>query len=462
MKNTELQNSLPIPPQDLELESVVLGAILIDGNCLLEVIGLIHSKELFYKIENQIVFEAIASLFNSGRNVDLLTVSNEIKHSGKKLELTYVNELTFRVNSSTNIIYHIYILKELWVRRVLIPQGQFLINCSYDLSKDVFDTLSKIQNVLIRTNDFLSVKKGSSIQDITKEILSTDFSQSIHFVPTGFRGCDAVLGGGFGNGELVIVAARPGMGKTTLVLKILRNATVLYGKSVALFSLEMSKVKLGLKLLSMETGISVNRIKRKIFFEGELDKVQQATNVIAQMKFQIDDDPLLTISTLRAKAINMKAKFGLDLLAVDYLQLMEGEGGSANRENAISAISRGLKLLSKELDIPIIALSQLSRAVESRNNKRPVLADLRESGAIEQDADVVMFIYRDEYYDILQDEFGNSTVGNAEIIFGKNREGFLGREFVACNLEANNFSDLANKEIDLSTKALDEKIEPLF
>ena len=211
----------------------------------------------------------------------------------------------------------------------------------------------------------------------------------------------------------------------------------------------------------METGISVNRLKRKIFYEGELDKVQLATNVIAGMHFQIDDDPALNISTLRAKAINLKAKQGIDLLAVDYLQLMEGENKNANRENAISAISRGLKLLSKELEIPIIALSQLSRAVETRTNKRPVLADLRESGAIEQDADVVIFIYRDEYYEIHQDELGNSTAGKAEIIFGKNREGFLGREIVACNLEANNFSDVGSQELMYPT-ILNENPKPIF
>jgi replicative DNA helicase len=461
MKNAIQPSAAPIPPHDLDIEAVTLGAMLIDGFCLIEVIGLIHSKELFYKFEHQDIFEAIARLFNSGRNVDLLTVSNELRQLGKKVELSYVNEITFRVNSSANVVQHIYILKELWVRRVLIPQGQFLTNCSYDLSKDIFDSLGKIQNVLIRTNDFLSIKKGSSIQEITKEILSTDFNQNTTYVPTGFSGCDKVLGGGFGNGELIIVAARPGMGKTTLVLKILRNATVMFTKKVALFSLEMSKVKLGLKLLSMETGISVNRLKRKIFYDGELDKVQLATNIIANMSFYIDDDPMLTISTLRAKAINLKAKQGLDLLAVDYLQLMEGEGGNQNRENAISAISRGLKLLSKELEIPIIALSQLSRAVETRTNKRPILADLRESGAIEQDADVVIFIYRDEYYDIHQDEFGNSTAGKAEIIFGKNREGSLGREFVTCDLEVNNFTDIGSKEIE-SSKILDEKIEHVF
>ena len=461
MKNNIQPIAENLPPQDLRMEEVVLGAMLIDEHCLIEVIGLIHSKELFYKIEHQDIFEAILKLFNAGRNVDILTVVRELKQLGKNVPITYVNELTSKIHAASNIVQHIYILKELWVRRVLIPQGQFLMNCSWDLSKDVFDSLGKIQNVLIRTNDFLSIKKGSSIQEITNDILSTDFSQGIHFVPTGFIGCDTVLGGGFGNGELIIVAARPGMGKTTLVLKILRNATVMFAKKVVLFSLEMSKIKLGLKLLSMETGISVNRLKRKIFYDGELDKVQLATNVIAGMHFQIDDDPALNISTLRAKAINLKAKQGIDLLAVDYLQLMEGENKNANRENAISAISRGLKLLSKELEIPIIALSQLSRAVETRTNKRPVLADLRESGAIEQDADVVIFIYRDEYYDIHQDELGDSTSGKAEIIFGKNREGFLGREIVACNLEANNFSDVGSQELMYPT-ILNEKPKPIF
>lgn len=436
-----IEKNIPVlPPQVLELEELVLGAMLIESNSISEALGLIHSKEIFYKIEHQDIFEAIFQLFNLGQNIDILTVNNQLKHLGRNVDAVFLNQLTYKVNSSSNIVYHIHILKEFWVRRVLIPQGHFLVNCCYDLTKDVFDSLNKIQHVLIRTNDFLSIKKGSTIQEITKEILQTDFNQSAFCIPTGFSESDKLLGGGLCNGDLIIIAARPGMGKTTLVLKILRNATVLFGKKVAIFSLEMSKVKIGLKLLSMESGISVNRIKRKVFYEGELEKLTAATNVISSMHLIIDDDARLTIATLRAKAINLKAKHGLDLLAVDYLQLMEGEGN--NRESVISNISRGLKLLSKELDIPIIALSQLSRAVESRTSKRPVLADLRESGAIEQDADVVMFIYRDEYYNIFQDENGDSTAGKAELIYAKNREGFLGFDTVICNLEANNFSDL--------------------
>jgi replicative DNA helicase len=423
-----------LPPQAVDLEEAVLGAMLLEREALSTVIDIL-SPEAFYKEQNGRVFDAIKKLFNRSEPVDILTVTQELKKTGE-LEIVggsyYVSALTNRIASSANVEFHARIVAQKYIQREIIRLSTETIKNAYEEGTDVFELLDKTTKNIFEILDG-NVKKqhdkmSSLITKAMQEIeAASNQTDGMSGVPTGFTALDRITGG-WQKSDLLILAARPGMGKTAFVVSMAKNAAVDFHKPVAIFSLEMSSIQLTKRLISSETEFAQDKILKGNLENHEFVELQQRLNKLSAAPLFIDDTPALTLFELRAKARRLKENQKIELIIIDYLQLMSGGNDSkGNREKEISQISRGLKSLAKELSIPIIALSQLSRQVENRpgGTKRPQLSDLRESGAIEQDADMVMFIYRPEYYKLEIDEDGESTLGKAEIIIAKNRHGAL-------------------------------------
>lgn len=423
-----------LPPQAVDLEEAVLGALMIEKDALTAVIDLLN-VESFYKDAHQKIYAAIRNLFQRSEPIDILTVTQELKQTGE-LELVggafFITQLTNRVASAANIEYHARIILQKHIQRELIRISSETIKEAFEDTTDVLQLLDKAEKNLFAIAEGNIKKKVNSISDIigvaVKQIETAKKHDSgVTGVPSGFTELDRVTAG-WQRSDLIILAARPGMGKTAFVLSIARNAAVQFNRGVAVFSLEMSSVQLITRLIASETELSAEKLKKGTLAEHEWAQLHARIGKLSTAPLYIDDTPGLSVFELRAKCRRLKAQYNIDMIIIDYLQLMTagGEKGSGNREQEISTISRSLKMIAKELDVPIIALSQLSRAVESRGgDKRPMLSDLRESGAIEQDADMVTFIYRPEYYGIDQDENGNSMLGMAEIIIAKHRNGAL-------------------------------------
>ncbi len=442
-----------LPPQALDLEEALLGALMLEKEPLANVIELLK-PESFYKESHQFIFKAIQSLFTASEPVDLLTVNNQLKKSGE-LELAggsaYLAQLTARVSSTSNVEYHARIIIEQFIKRQLIEISSEIQRLSYEDTTDVFHILDKMEQQLFEIAESNIRKNYESMQDILgKAIIDLEEKQKnksgLTGIPSGFSKLDKVTSG-FQKQELIIIAARPGMGKTAFVVSACRNAAVDFGEPVALFSLEMSSVQLVNRLISAEAEIESEKIRKGKLEPHEWKQLHKKIEKLHKAPIYIDDTPALSILELRAKCRRLKAQKDIKLIVIDYLQLMSGDSsnkGGGNREQEISTISRALKQLAKELDVPVIALSQLNRSTETRGgDKKPQLSDLRESGAIEQDADQVMFIYRPEYYGITQDEQGNSLQGMGEIIMAKNRSGsldnvwlkFIGKYTKYCDLD---------------------------
>ena len=426
-----------LPPQTLELEEAVLGAMMIDKKGVDEVIDILQ-PEAFYKDAHKYIFEAIFQLFTDSQPVDLLTVSAQLRKSGK-LELAggdyYLIQLTQKISSSAHIEFHSRIILQKFIQRSLIRISSEIIEDSYDESTDVFDLLDKAESKLYEVTQGNIKRSSETAQSLViqakKRIEEIAGKEGLSGIATGFDSLDKVTSG-WQPSDLIIIAARPGMGKTAFVLSMARNVAIDYGHPVALFSLEMSSVQLITRLISSETGLSSEKLRTGKLEKHEWEQLSIKVKNLEKAPLFIDDTPSLSIFDLRAKSRRLASQHGIKLIIVDYLQLMTAGGnngkGSGNREQEISTISRNLKALAKELGVPVIALSQLSRAVESRpGHKRPLLSDLRESGAIEQDADIVSFIYRPEYYKLDEwDDEGNSpTQGQAEFIIAKHRNGSL-------------------------------------
>src|SRR5210317_2099046 len=424
-----------IPPQAIDLEEVVLGAMMIDKKGVDEVIDIL-TPEAFYKEAHQHIFEAIFHLFENSEPVDLLTVSTQLKKNGK-LELIggdfYLISLTQKVSSSAHIEFHVRIILQKFIQRSLIKISNEIIEDSYDETKDVFDLLDKAESRLYEVTQGNIKKSSETAQDLViqakKKIEEISNKEGLSGVPSGFDKLDK-LTSGWQESDLIIIAARPGMGKTALTLSMARNIAVNQNIPVAFFSLEMSSVQLITRLISSETSLSSEKLRTGRLEKHEWEMLNVKVKTLEKAPLFIDDTPSLSIFDLRAKARRLSSQYGIKLIVIDYLQLMTAgssqKGG--NREQEISTISRNLKALAKELNVPVIALSQLSRAVETRGgSKRPLLSDLRESGAIEQDADIVSFIYRPEYYKIEEwdDEEQSPTEGQAELIIAKHRNGGL-------------------------------------
>ncbi|MCX8080662.1 MAG: replicative DNA helicase [Bacteroidia bacterium] len=424
-----------VQPQAVEVEEALLGAMLLDREALSDVIDLL-SPEMFYKEQNGKIFEAIHALFHRSEPVDILTVTQELKRTSS-LEMVggsyYVASLTNKISSAANAEFHARIVIQKHIQRELIRAATEILNESYDESIDVFEMLDKATQIIFKIHDSNVRKQHEKMSSLLKTALeeiqaSANKKDGLLGVPSGFVELDRITGG-WQKSDLIIIAARPGMGKTAFVLSLARNAAIDFNKPVAIFSLEMSSIQLVKRLISAETGIMHDKILKGNLEDYEYIQLHQRIKHLDQAPIYIDDTPALSIFELRAKARRLKEKHDVEMVIVDYLQLMTaGIDTSGNRVQEISEISRGLKNLAKELNIPIIALSQLSRQVENRqsNSKRPQLSDLRESGSIEQDADQVLFIYRPEYYNIEFDEENRPTKNIAEIIIGKNRHGATG------------------------------------
>ena len=424
-----------IPPQAIDLEEVVLGAMMIDKKGVDEVIDIL-SPDAFYKDANKHIFEAIFKLFENSEPIDLLTVSSQLKKDGK-LELVggdfYLISLTQRVSSSAHIEFHARIILQKFIQRSLIKISNEIIEDAYDETKDVFDLLDQAEAKLYEVTQGNIKKSTETAQSLViqakKKIEEISNKEGMSGVPSGFDKLDK-LTSGWQESDLIIVAARPGMGKTALTLSMARNIAVGHNIPVAFFSLEMASVQLITRLISSETGLSSEKLRTGKLEKHEWEQLNVKVKALEKAPLFIDDTPSLSIFDLRAKARRLASQYGIRMIIIDYLQLMTAGGSQkgGNREQEISTISRNLKALAKELSIPVIALSQLSRAVETRGgSKRPLLSDLRESGAIEQDADIVSFIYRPEYYKIDEwdDEERSPTEGQAEFIIAKHRNGGL-------------------------------------
>ncbi len=431
MASKELLDHGRVPPQAIDLEEVVLGSMLLERDALTEVIDIIK-PEIFYKEAHQKICDAIHRLFRNSEPVDILTVTQELKKTNDLEEIGgsyYIARLTNRVASAANIEYHARILVQKYIERELINSSSEIIKMAYDESIDVFDLLDKAQGNLfeLSENNFRRsyVSMDTVIIETIKEIEKTKNHQDeLRGVPTGFTELDA-LTGGFQRSDLLILAARPGMGKTALALTIARNMAVDYNRPVAIFSLEMSAVQLTTRLISGEAKITSDKLRKGELSDREWQQLTAMVDPLANAPIFIDDTPALSIFELRAKCRRLKEQYDIQFVVIDYLQLMTAGKEKGNREQEISTISRSLKALAKELNIPVMALSQLSRDVEKRGgSKKPILSDLRESGAIEQDADLVLFIYRSEYYNIDQDEEGD-TSDKAELRVAKHRNGAI-------------------------------------
>lgn len=420
-----------VPPQAVELEEAVLGALMLEKDALTNVIDILKPKS-FYKEAHERIFGAIEQLFTRSEPVDILTVTQELKKTGE-LEIVggayYITQLTNRVASAANAEFHARIISQKYIQRELIRTSTETIKDAYEESSDVFDLLDKAEKGLftivegnIRKNyDKMSTLLKKAVEQIEK---AKEKKDGLSGIPSGLTALDR-LTSGWQNSDLVILAARPAMGKTALVLSIAKNAAVDFKHPVAIFSLEMSSLQLVTRLISSETELPGDKLKKGNLEDHEFKQLQVKIKGLDEAPIFIDDTPGLSVFELRAKARRLKEQHKIELIVIDYLQLMTAGGeGKGNREQEISTISRSLKGLAKELNVPVIALSQLSRAVETRGgDKKPQLSDLRESGAIEQDADMVMFIHRPEYYNITEDEAGMSTAGVAELIVAKHRNG---------------------------------------
>jgi replicative DNA helicase len=425
-----------VPPQAVELEEAVLGALMLEKDALTNVIDILK-VESFYKDSHKVIFQAILDLFSESQPIDLLTVTSQLRKNGA-LEIAggafYVTELTSKVASAANIEYHARIITEQSIKRELIKISGDIQKDAFEDTTDVFELLDKMEQSLFEISEKNIRKNYSDMRSIMREAIieleaRKNQKDGLTGVPSGFTALDRVTSG-WQKSDLVIIAARPAMGKTAFVLSVLRNAAVDHGRPVAIFSLEMSSVQLVNRLISSEAELDSEKIKKGSLADHEWAQLVHKTAKLSKAPLFVDDTPALSILELRAKCRKLKAQHDIQMVVVDYLQLMSGDsksgGGGGNREQEIASISRALKKIAKELSIPVIALSQLSRAVETRGgDKRPQLSDLRESGAIEQDADMVMFLYRPEYYGITQDEDNNSTAGVGEVIIAKHRNGSL-------------------------------------
>lgn len=421
-----------LPPQALDLEEAILGALMLEKNALTAVVEFLR-PEHFYTEQHKEIYNAIIDLFKASEPVDMRTVVAQLRKSGK-LELVggayYIAELTSKVSSAANIEYHARIIIEMAIKRDLIQIASQIHHDAYEDTTDVFELLDKTEQNIFQISDSNLRKNYDSMKSLmfqaTKELQEKrNHKDGLTGIPSGFSRLDRVTSG-WQRSDLVIIAARPGMGKTAFIVSALRNAAVDFSIPVAIFSLEMASLQLVNRLISAEAELDSEKIKKGNLADFEWQQMVHKTTRLSSAPIFIDDTPALSILELRAKCRRLKAEHNIQMIVVDYLQLMKGEAGSGNREQEIASISRALKGIAKELSVPVIALSQLSRGVETRGgDKRPQLSDLRESGSIEQDADIVMFLYRPEYYKITVDEEGMPTQGMAEVIIAKHRNGSL-------------------------------------
>ena len=425
-----------LQPQAIDIEKVVLGALMIDKDAF-TVVSEIIKPETFYEARHQKIYEAVQSLNLQEKPVDIMTVTEELRHKGTLEEVggpSYIVELSSQVASSAHIEYHAHILAQKFLARQLIQFASMIETDAFDETVDVDDLMQKAEGALFESSqknmlqDYVQI---DTIVDQAHQLLlqAANREGGLTGVPSGFRKLDDITAG-WQPSDLIIIAGRPAMGKTSFALSIAKNIAVDYRKPIAFFSLEMNNVQLVNRLISNVCSIPGNKILNGQLTPDEWERFDSNIRKMQGAPIYVDDTPGLSIFELRTKARRLVREHNIEVLMIDYLQLMNANGMRFNsRQEEVSTISRSLKSLAKELNIPVLALSQLSRAVEQREGvegKRPQLSDLRESGAIEQDADMVLFVHRPEYYHILQDEKGNDLHGMAQIIIAKHRKGATG------------------------------------
>ena len=432
-KPSDISGIGKLPPQAIDLEEAVLGALMLEKSPLNDVIDIIHRPEIFYKDAHKKIYEAIQELFSSSESIDILTVTQKLRANGNLDQVGgpfYISQLTNRVASAAHAEAHARILVQKFILREMIRISGKVIQNAYDETVDVFTLLDETESELFAVAEGNIRKDYESMasllfkaqNEIENAMLKED---GVNGVGTGFSELDKVTSG-WQKSDMIVVAARPGMGKTAFVLSMARNVAVDFQHPVAIFSLEMSSIQLVNRLISGEAEIPAEDIRRGNFSKTEFEQFFERTKALSEAPIFIDDTPALSIFELRAKCRRLKQQHDVQLIIIDYLQLMSSGGKGGNREQEISNISRSIKEIAKELNVPIIALSQLSRSVETRGgDKRPMLSDLRDSGAIEQDADIVSFIYRPEYYQLTEWPDGTPCNGQAEIIVAKHRNGSL-------------------------------------
>ena len=441
-----------LPPQNIDAEEAVLGALLIDPDAIIRIATILRSED-FYREKNGWIYDVVLSLHERREPVDLLTVSDELERRDQLEEVggtMFVTSLVNAVPTSVHAEHYARIIERAATRRRLIDAAGQIAALAYQEADDVSEVVDRAEQMLFGVSERRISKDLVPIKQVLSEYYDrieylTRHQGEVIGIPTGFSDIDKMLGG-LQRSDMIILAARPSVGKTSLALTIAHNAAKKYRQRVAFFSLEMSAEQLVQRLISADTGIDSQRLRRGMIADNEWARFMKATSDLAETHFYIDDTPGISALELRTKARRLQAEVGIDLVAIDYLQLMRGDNRSENRVQEISAISRSLKALARELNVPVLALSQLSRGVESRTDKRPILSDLRESGALEQDADVVIFIYRDELYN------ENTERKNiADIIIAKHRNGPTGAISLYFKKELAQFreAELRSKEIDI-------------
>lgn len=436
--------NLKIPPQNLEAEQSVLGSILLEPEALSRVLEVMTGED-FYREAHRKIFNAMLELYQKGTPVDLITLTEILQNKGQLEDIggaSYLISMTDAIPSAIHVDVYARIVREKSILRRLINEASEIASKGYNFAGDAEDLLDEAEKAIFKISEAKINPLVYPLSYIIKESIGTieqlyDRKETVTGVPSGFTQLDK-LTSGFQNSDLVIVAGRPSMGKTALALNFARNAAVDHEVPVVIFSLEMSRQQLAIRMLCSEARVDSNKVRTGFIGEREWAKLTAAAGTLSEAPIFIDDSPTLTVLQMRAKARRLKSEKGLGMVLVDYLQLMKGREGSERREQEISEISRSLKALAKELNLPVIALSQLNRRPEGRDDKKPVLADLRESGAIEQDADLICFIFREEMY-----EENSKQKGIAEILLRKHRNGPTGSVSLAFLTEYTRFENLA-------------------
>jgi replicative DNA helicase len=448
-KDKELDPSLQkLPPQSIEAEEAVLSAILIDNSTLLDVIDIV-SPDDFYRSAHKKIFRCIKDLFSKNEPVDLITLVNALREQNHLEDIGGASYLSFLIDSVPAAVsppHYAKIIQEKSSLRRLIANSNEIIRQCFENSKDIDSVIEYSERTIFEISEQKNRQAFHPISKIIElNIDALEERQGNHAlvtgVPTGFSRLDQ-LTSGFQRSDLIIIAARPAMGKTAFALNLARNAAILGNVPVAIFSLEMSKEQLSMRMLCAEARVDSSNIRSGFLSGNDWNKLTDAAGVLTDALIYIDDSPDISATTIRTKSRRLKMDKNLGLIIIDYIQLMRGSSHTERRDLEISEISRSLKILAKELDIPVIALSQLNRKLEERSDKRPQLSDLRESGALEQDADVVSFIYRDEVYN--KDE-NNPNRGTAEIILAKQRNGPTGTAMLTFLKSYTRFEELANE-----------------
>jgi replicative DNA helicase len=443
-----------LPPQNLEAEQSVIGGILLDNQSLNSVLEILDVED-FYSEAHRKIFTAIVELYDKNEPSDLITLSNILKSKNQLDQaggMSYLSSLADNVPSAANISHYSKIVKEKAILRRLIGTATEILNKSYNAGTDIDTVLDEAEHAIFEISENKIRPAFSPFKDIIKESVKTieklyERKELVTGVPTGFEKIDDITSG-LQKSDLVIIAGRPSMGKTAFALNIAQYAALEANITVAVFSLEMSKEQLALRMLSSEARVDSQRIRRGFLGEADWPRLIAAAGRLSEAQIFIDDSSAITALEMKAKARRLKSEVDLGLIILDYLQLMRSGGyRETSREQEISEISRSLKALAKELNVPVVALSQLNRKLEDRTNKRPQMADLRDSGAIEQDADLIAFIYRDEVYDKSEE---NPEKGMAEIIIGKQRNGPTGMVKLAFQDKFARFENLA-RGIDMDT-----------